>query len=418
MMPWVVCILFATVVLLVVGGLAFRQLRRRGLDRWLPTYVRESDKRVLPARGKPEQVHVLLCIADHFEPRLGGVPSNVARERVERWVRDYPRVLGGIRDSDGRPPRHSFFYPIEEYDPEYLDALAGLCAAGFGEVEVHLHHDHDTADNLRATLQAFKALLAERHGLLARRKDTGELVYGFIHGNWALDNSRPDGRWCGVNNELDVLRETGCYADFTLPSAPSPTQTRKINSIYYAVDDPRRPKSHDWGIDVGKGARSRNALLMIQGPLLLNWNQRKFGFLPSVENACLQGNQPPSLQRLDLWLKARVQIPSRPDWFFVKLHTHGANENNHPVLLGEPMIRFHDALARRAREDSSFHYHYVTAREMANLVHAAEAGWTGSVAEARDFEIVSNISLRELVVQRPGKPNSSLGPENQFTLLQ
>ncbi|MEJ7636728.1 MAG: hypothetical protein WKF75_01760 [Singulisphaera sp.] len=50
-----------------------------------------------------------------------------------------------------------------------------------------------------------------------------------------------------VNNEIDVLRETGCYADFTLPSAPSPTQTRQINSIYYASDDPRRPKSHDRG---------------------------------------------------------------------------------------------------------------------------------------------------------------------------
>jgi hypothetical protein len=414
---WVWCLTSGIAVGLCVGlAVAWRVFRRRGLDRWLPTYVCETDKRRAPTRGEP--VHLLLCIADHYEPKLGGALRDAALERVERWVRDYPRVLGGFRDSDGRPPRHSFFYPIEEYESEYLDALAGLCAAGFGEVEVHLHHDNDTADNLRTTLQGFKALLAERHGLLARRKDTGELVYGFIHGNWALDNSRPDGRWCGVNNELDVLRETGCYADFTLPSAPSPTQTRKINSIYYAVDDPCRPKSHDWGINVGNGARPRNALLMIQGPLLLNWNERRFGFLPSVENACLQGNQPPSLHRLDLWLNARVQIPSRHDWFFVKLHTHGANEVNQQVLLGEPMIRFHDALARRASEDSSFHYHYVTAREMANLVHAAEAGWAGSVAEARDFEIVSNIGRHELVAQRPGKPNSCLGPENQFTLLQ
>ena len=82
-------------------------------------------------------------------------------------------------------------------------------------------------------------LFAHRHGLLACDRRTGRPAYGFIHGNWALDNSRPDGRWCGVNNELDVLRETGCYADFTFPSAPSPTQPRKINSIYYAVDDPQ-----------------------------------------------------------------------------------------------------------------------------------------------------------------------------------
>ena len=45
-----------------------------------------------------------------------------------------------------------FFFPIEEYEPEYLDALAELCRAGFGEVEIHLHHDHDTPGTLRAKL--------------------------------------------------------------------------------------------------------------------------------------------------------------------------------------------------------------------------------------------------------------------------
>src|SRR5262249_49790535 len=197
--------------------------------------------------------HLLLCIADHYEPKLGQPSRAVADGRVERWVADYPRLFGDFRDSDGRPPRHSFFFPQEEYEPHHLDALAGLCRAGFGEVEVHLHHDHDTAEGLREKLLSFKQILAERHGLLAQDRQTGALAYGFIHGNWALGNSRPDGRWCGVNNELDVLRETGCYADFTLPSAPSPTQTRKSNSIYYAQSDPHRPKSHDTGTDVDRG---------------------------------------------------------------------------------------------------------------------------------------------------------------------
>jgi hypothetical protein len=187
-----------------------------------------------------------------------------------------------------------------------------------------------------------------------------------------------------------VLRETGCYADFTLPSAPSPTQTRKINSIYYAQDDPHRPKSHDTGTDVGRGPAPDRALMMIQGPLLLNWGSRKWGLLPRLENGCLQGTQAPSLARLKLWLKARVQVPTRPDWFFVKLYTHGAHEPNMPVLLGEPMVRFHQELTRWANEDSMFHFHYVTAREMYNLARAAEAGWQGSVEEARDFQLTFN----------------------------
>ena len=224
-------------------------IRSRGLDRWLLPYMLESSRRW--ARGHDEAVHLLLCVADHFEPGNGNASPELARSRVGRWVRDYPRCFSNMRDSDGKPPRHTFFYPLEQYRYEDLDALAGLCRSGFSEVEVHLHHDGDTSDSLREKLLVYKELMSRRHGLLPRHRETGAIAYGFIHGNWALDNSRPDGRWCGVNNELDILRETGCYADFTLPSAPSPTQTRKINSIYYATDDPDRPLSHDWGVDVG-----------------------------------------------------------------------------------------------------------------------------------------------------------------------
>jgi hypothetical protein len=364
----------------------FKSIQSRGIDRWLIPYLLESSRRRARVRG--EATELLLCMVDHFEPRNGSASPDLARSRVERWVRDYPRLFGDISDSDGRPPRHTFFYPLEQYNSDDLDALAGLCRDGFGEVEVHLHHDGDTADSLRETLSTYKELVSRRHGLLPRQRETGELAYGFVHGNWALDNSRPDGRWCGVNNELDILRETGCYADFTLPSAPSPTQTRAINRIYYARDDPGRPRSHDTGIDVGGGPAPKDALMLIQGPLLLDWWGRKWGLFPKIENGCIQGGQPPSLDRLGLWLKARVQIPSRPDWFFVKLHAHGAPEENQRVLLGEPMLRFHHGLAQLAAEDPSFQFHYVTAREMYNLVRAAEAGWTGTVDSARDYQLI------------------------------
>jgi hypothetical protein len=383
-----VFLLIPLALLVPALGLLAWQLRRRSLDRWLVPYLLGARKRRPPRPG--EDVHLLLCVADHYEPQWGQAPPEVARARVERWVRDYPARLGEFRDSDGRPPRHTFFFPLEEYVPEHLDALAGLCRSGFGEVEVHLHHDRDTAEGLQARLLEFKEVLARRHGLLARDRATGAVTYGFIHGNWALDNARPDGRWCGVVNELEVLRQTGCYADFTLPSAPSPTQTRKINSIYYARGAPHRCKAHDTGTDVGTGPAPDGGLLLVQGPLLFDWGRRKWGVLPRLENSCLQANQPPNPERLQLWLKARVQVPTRPDWFFVKLHTHGAKEANADVLLGEPMVRFHQALARRAEQDPHFHFHYVTAREVYNLVRAAEAGWKGDVAGARDYQLLWN----------------------------
>jgi hypothetical protein len=115
-------------------------------------------------------------------------------------------------------------------------------------------------------------------------------------------------------------------------------------------------------------------LLMIQGPLALDWRDRKRGLLPRLENGDLHARRPPAEGRLDLWLRAGVSVQDRPDWKFVKLHTHGAKEGNADVLLGAPMQRMHRVLAERARADRQFRYYYVTAREMALLVHAAEAG--------------------------------------------
>jgi hypothetical protein len=384
----------------------------RHLGRWLGSYLIQATTRRVRRRRRTGRVHLLLCIADHYEPWWGNPAADRAHRRVGRWVEDYPRLLGGFRDADGRPPRHTFFYPLEDYVPEHLDALAGLCRDGFGEVEVHLHHDRETGESLRRRLDAYKELLAARHGLLARDKATGALAYGFVHGNWALDNARPDGRWCGVNDELDILRETGCYADFTLPSAPSATQTRKINSIYYATDDPERPLSHDRGLDVGAGPRPAKSLLLIQGPLLPDWGNRKWGLVPRVENGCLQASQPPTDRRIDLWLRAGVQVVGRPDWSFVKLHTHGAIESNRRMLLGEPTIAFHHALARRAARNPGFCFHYVTAREMVNLVHAAEAGWSGSVEDARDAHLLWEGDIRgRVAVESQGHPDRGVPHE-------
>jgi hypothetical protein len=293
-------------------------------------------------------------------------------------------VLGGFKDSDGRPPRHTFFYPIDEYHEGHVAAIADLCHQGFGEVEIHLHHDQDTAENLRATLDRFTRLFSERHSLLGRWND-GRVAFGFVHGNWALDNSRPDGRWCGVTNELQVLREAGCYADFTMPSAPDATQTRMINSIYYAIGADGCCKSHDTGIAVGAGMAPVGGLMMIQGPLGLWWPKGARG--PRIENGCVQRGQAPTMERLERWIRWAPRVPGRADWVFVKLHTHGAKRENREVLLGPAGVEFHRALERRAAGDSDFHYHYVTAREMYNLAKAAEARWSGSVIEAIDFEV-------------------------------
>ncbi len=388
MLPLVIVGLFV----LLAGAVVVWQIRRRNMDRWLIPYLLQTPRRRPPA--PTEDVHVLICIADHYEPKFQNPTAEVARERVRRWHDEYPRKLGGYRDSDGRKPRHTFFYPAEEYEPEYLDALTELCALGHGEIEIHLHHDNDTATSLREKLVTFRDTLAHQHGLLARHRETGEVAYAFIHGNWALCNSRKDGRYCGVNEEIDILRETGCYADLTMPSAPSSTQSAMVNKLYYATNQPGRSRSHDTGVEVGTAPQPPNSLMLIQGPLLLDWTRRKWGIFPRLENGCLQRSQPPSLERLMLWIRARVQVPTRPDWFFVKLYCHGTIEEDSDVVgLGEGKAKFHEALAAYAQANPRFHYHYVTAREMYNLIRAAESGWKGSVADALDFELLPGPAL-------------------------
>ncbi|NIP93626.1 MAG: hypothetical protein GWO24_09280, partial [Akkermansiaceae bacterium] len=110
-----------------------------------------------------------------------------------------------------------------------------------------------------------------------------------------------------------------------MPSAPSPTQTRTINSIYFATSS-SKPKSHDRGTPAGSGTRpfrdDPSKLLMVQGPLGLNWGRRKFGILPRVENGDLTGANPPTRNRLGVWCRIAPRLAARPDTVFLKLHTH------------------------------------------------------------------------------------------------
>src|SRR5690606_29094314 len=137
------------------------------------------------------------------------------------WCKDYPDLAFRHTDADGCYPKHSFFYPEEEYSFAHLEKIAALCKKGLGEVEIHLHHDNDTPTAFNHKMHGFLETLDINHGLIPKDPDTGQYRFSFIHGNWALDNSRRDGRWCGLNNELKLLADLGCYADFTLPSAPS-----------------------------------------------------------------------------------------------------------------------------------------------------------------------------------------------------
>ncbi|MEK7702454.1 MAG: hypothetical protein AAB317_00645 [Nitrospirota bacterium] len=346
----------------------------KNLDIWLPDYFDRMIRNRLSIKAQvTKPTHIFFCLADHFEPYWNKPTPDVAFSRVTDWIEQYPKIAGRHHDADGRIPKLTLFYPEEEYDEKIFLKLADFCHQGFAETEIHLHHDNDTSVGFREKLIGFKKILSEKHGLLSRHKQTGETLYGFIHGNFSLDNSRADGRWCGVNDELNILEETGCYADFTEPSAPGDTQTAKVNSIYYAVDDPHRPKSHNTGIDMESGKKGQPGLLMIQGPLALNWKRRKWGVLPRIENSSLAATTQVREDRVDLWVRQGIHVKGRPDCIFVKVYTHGCQESNKDYLLSGGLDRLFSILENNYNDGTRKMLHYVSAREMFNVAKALEA---------------------------------------------
>jgi hypothetical protein len=113
---------------------------------------------------------------------------------------------------------------------------------------------------------------------------------------------------------------------------------------------------------------------MIQGPLTIDLENRKWGICPRIDYGNIQGVQPMTLKRLLRWVDAGIVVQGRSDWRFVKIHTHGCDPGNAELLLGKPMRTFHQELAQYAQRRPNFKYHYVTAYEMAQLVHQAEGG--------------------------------------------
>ena len=353
------------------------RLRKKNLHQWLPDYGRHLIRRARASRGGGVS-HVLFALCDHYEPLWGGAPEAVGRARVDAWADAYPR-LAEFRDTNGRPPRHGWFFPGEEYRPHFLDRLATLAKRGFGEVEFHLHHDGDTAATLAPRIGDHLATFAE-HGHLSRDAKGG-FQWAFIHGNWSLANGRPDRKWCGVDDELLVIHRLGCYVDLTFPSAPDPCQPDKVNQIYWPTGDLSKRRSYDQGERARVGTSYDDRVLMITGPL--SFARKGAGI--RLENGALTGDDPPTAARVASWIDQGIHIEGRPEWIFVKVHTHGAIEATAASLLGDGGRAMHAALAAHTRDGAKLHY--VTAREMFNVARAAMDGKLGDPSGYYDYVV-------------------------------
>jgi hypothetical protein len=357
------------------------KIGEKELHLWLGAWLKDRAARALE-RSFDGTRHLLFALCDHYEPLHGKADMATGLERVARWRERYPVIARRFRDADGRPPRHSYFFPGEQYDPRFVEPLAEMTALGLAEVEVHLHHSGDTRETLRASLEQTLTDL-ERHGVVTKKD--GKRAWAFIHGNWCLANARRDGRWCGVDDEIALLWELGCYCDLTFPSAPDQSQPGIVNRIYYPRGDVSRRRAYEDGEPVQVGTPRRDRLLLIEGPLGIAL--RPGSHLPRIESGALDYGDPPTEARLETWVDQGVGVGGRPEWVFVKVHTHGADEKNASVMLGQEIETFHEALGRRFNDGEKWKLHYVTAREMFNLARAAMDGKHGDPSSYFDYEI-------------------------------
>lgn len=353
--------------------------------------------------NSPAQKHIIFVIANHFEPgwRPVGIHNDdVQNRRVDEHYALARKIGDSIRDSDGTKFRHTHFYPAEQYNRQILNKLSQMQSEGLGEVEVHLHHgvdEPDTPENLKRALIEFRDVLADEHKCLSRLDGVGQPMYAFVHGNLALANSR-GGDYCGVDNEMHILRETGCYADMTLPTAPDQSQVPVMNKIY----EFGRPISEKIPHRVGRNVKSlgqRPRLpIIFTGPLVFDWTGwRKRFFIPRIDTGALTGNQRMDLRRFERWTSANITVEGQPEWVFIKLYCHSFVDEDQSASIGELASRFFSDVVENGEKTGDYRVYFASAREACNMVWAAMEGSKGGPGDFRDYR------LRAIIKERSDK---------------
>lgn len=357
-------------------ALAWRMVRwhlYRG--NWLPGHLRRHRPFRLNRLPQGTPIDVMVALVDHYEP-TSDYGDLAAVESVKSWCEGYKAIASRYLDHDGCHPQHTWFYRAEYPNFGCIQALGRYAFKGLGETEFHLHHGFDTHETFSAKLRAGLDWFNQAGAMITTEPEPKQR-FAYIAGNWGLDNGTGDPSHSGCNTELLALRDAGCYADFTFPAGGVRAQPRKTNSIYYATDTPL-PKSYDTGIDVAVGRPPSGDLLIFQGPSVIDWSRGR------VEMAAVESFAPPSPDRLGAWLKANVHVQGRPEWIFVKLHTHGMQSQD--TMLGRALDDTFRAMVATWNRPP-FRLHFVTAREAYNIVKAAEAGRVGDPGQYRDFLI-------------------------------
>ena len=385
------------VVLIAAAYLGATAVRvyERNYYLFLPAYARWAFSAETPPASGP--THIFFLFTDHFEPDYDPV-------KTREWAVRYTQMASHHHDADGRELQHTWFYPGEQPDAEIFTTLQGLVHAGLGEVELHLHHGDDTADTLRVLLD-WSIPIFQQYGFL--KTVDGRTAWSFIHGNFALDNS--NGAWiCGVNDEIRLLHEKGCYCDFDFPAVYEASQPPSVNTIYAAKDDDL-PKSYAKTYPLSTLRDGTADMMIFEGPLVLAPSLSLRHLFVDVEDGDIHPAVPATARRVDEWVRAGVHVPGRPDWIFIKVFAHGVSSpEEEQEIVGPDFDNALTYLERNYNDGRHYVLHYVTAREAYNLAMAAAEGKTGDPVQYFDATVppyISTAPRRLEMTVRAASPN-------------
>jgi hypothetical protein len=88
-----------------------------------------------------------------------------------------------------------------------------------------------------------------------------------------------------------------------------------------------------------------------------------------------------------LWVKTAIHIRGKREWIIIKTSMHGAEDGT--AVLGQEMNEIFNYLETKYNDGKNYVLHYVTARELYNIIKAVEAGEPG-----RDPEDYRNYKIR------------------------
>ena len=177
-------------IFLAFGALLLHVIFKRKIHIWLPAYCLQVVSKISKADISVQPIHILFCFVDHYEPGWNKADLNLERKRVEGWLDKYPKFAREFVDADGFHPRHTWFYPPHYFREEHMDPFP------------------DTSETLRNKILNCIDLYSQYGIFRTQENGIPQIKYAFIHGDWALDNSRNG--YCGINDEISILQETGC----------------------------------------------------------------------------------------------------------------------------------------------------------------------------------------------------------------